>query len=252
MTTRREFLQWAFSATILSSLGAGSALATRIFRQRDHRIFGEVQIPIQDYPELQTPFGSVLLTIEGLPTTDRCAGQSKVVITRLDNNEFAALSARCTHAGCCVSPYDVQQGFINCSCHGSRFSAEGQVLQGPASQPLKRYATSFDGNVLTITIPGLVSVPESAFPEEFTVLNLFPNPSRGTATLQFATPSATEIHITLLSLEGKTLHRVMTTTVAPGIHQLPLQFPTLPSGMYILRITNSQHQTQDVALTLQR
>jgi menaquinol-cytochrome c reductase iron-sulfur subunit len=46
---------------------------------------------------------------------------------------FRALSAVCTHLGCTVDR--AAEGF-HCPCHGSRFSADGTNLAGPAPRPL--------------------------------------------------------------------------------------------------------------------
>ena len=43
---------------------------------------------------------------------------------------------RCTHQGC-VLREDVALGTWDCPCHGSRFDADGAVIQGPANSPLK-------------------------------------------------------------------------------------------------------------------
>jgi Rieske Fe-S protein len=37
-----------------------------------------------------------------------------------------------------------------CPCHGSEFSFEGQVLEGPAERPLRRYEVGEEGNALII------------------------------------------------------------------------------------------------------
>ncbi len=47
---------------------------------------------------------------------------------------FSAFSLVCTHLGCTVEKE--AQGFA-CPCHGSRYDADGKVIHGPASQPLR-------------------------------------------------------------------------------------------------------------------
>lgn len=53
-----------------------------------------------------------------------------------DSEGLYAISSICTHLGCVVTTSG--DGF-QCPCHGSRFSAEGKVIQGPAPQALPWY-----------------------------------------------------------------------------------------------------------------
>jgi len=50
---------------------------------------------------------------------------------------FLAYSAVCTHLGCKLRHVPGEKQY-RCMCHGSHFSAEGEVLRGPASRPMER------------------------------------------------------------------------------------------------------------------
>ncbi|MBI4888466.1 MAG: Rieske 2Fe-2S domain-containing protein [Acidobacteria bacterium] len=53
---------------------------------------------------------------------------------------FYAISSVCTHLGCNVR-HIVGEGFA-CPCHGSRFDENGQVVHGPAPEPLAWFGLS--------------------------------------------------------------------------------------------------------------
>ncbi len=78
-----------------------------------------------------------------VPFTDAGTGQQSVLV-RLENGEFAAYSAVCTHQACVVAYKD---GKLACPCHGSVFDpAEGAaVLNGPANRPLPELAIRVEG-----------------------------------------------------------------------------------------------------------
>lgn len=50
-----------------------------------------------------------------------------------DAGGLYAISTRCTHLGCTVERQ--AEGF-HCPCHGSQYTPDGQVRQGPATRPL--------------------------------------------------------------------------------------------------------------------
>jgi Rieske Fe-S protein len=68
------------------------------------------------------------------PFTDADTGQQSVLM-HLENGEFVAYSAVCTHQACAVAYKD---GKLACPCHGSVFDPEdgAAVLNGPADRPL--------------------------------------------------------------------------------------------------------------------
>lgn len=82
------------------------------------------------------------------------AGGSKVegeIIIFNTGDGFIALSSVCTHQGCQIS-YDHGSSNLPCPCHGSIFSTTGSVLNGPAASPLKKFAITREGDILTIAL----------------------------------------------------------------------------------------------------
>jgi Rieske Fe-S protein len=66
------------------------------------------------------------------------------VVTQPSAGVFKGFSTVCPHRGCDVSK--VENGTIDCPCHGSKFNLEGAVVQGPANKPLETKAVSVQGD----------------------------------------------------------------------------------------------------------
>jgi Rieske Fe-S protein len=64
-------------------------------------------------------------------------GGERNAVYRDHDGLLHAVSSRCTHLGCLVAFNDAEASW-DCPCHGSRFSIDGSVLQGPATKPLQR------------------------------------------------------------------------------------------------------------------
>ena len=62
-------------------------------------------------------------------------GVSKVAVHRDESGQVHKLTAVCPHLGCVVA-WNTTEKTWDCPCHGSRFSAEGRVYQGPANGDL--------------------------------------------------------------------------------------------------------------------
>ena len=62
-------------------------------------------------------------------------GLKKVAVYHDEHGELHELSATCPHLGCIVN-WNPTEKTWDCPCHGSRFSALGKVLNGPANSNL--------------------------------------------------------------------------------------------------------------------
>jgi len=75
-----------------------------------------------------------------------------------DDGGLYAISAVCPHLGCTVGR--LADTTFQCPCHGSRFDAHGDVLNGPAASPMTYLAVTIDGEQIFIR-PGQTVSPET-------------------------------------------------------------------------------------------
>jgi len=74
--------------------------------------------------------------------------ERKVYVVRTEVG-FFALSAVCTHLGC-VTRWIEDEEIIACPCHGSKFTRDGAVSQGPAPRPLRHIAIRLEDGELIV------------------------------------------------------------------------------------------------------
>jgi cytochrome b6-f complex iron-sulfur subunit len=122
--SRKNFF-WKLSGTSMGLAMTGSAVHTlqfltpKVLFEPPTRF--QIGLP-EDYPA-----GSVITRSE-----------NQLFIVRAKEGNFHAMSSVCSHLGC-ITNYREADGLILCPCHGSKFDAEGNVLDGPAPRPLTRW-----------------------------------------------------------------------------------------------------------------
>ncbi|WP_051317266.1 FAD-dependent oxidoreductase [Ectobacillus panaciterrae] len=91
-----------------------------------HLLEGKLEFPLRTPEELVTGEGSVV-RVDG-----KRAGAYKD-----DEGVLHIVDTTCTHLGCEVE-WNRGDRTWDCPCHGSRFSIDGDVIEGPAQKPLKK------------------------------------------------------------------------------------------------------------------
>lgn len=83
-----------------------------------------------------------------LPQNEGISFQQGAIIIKEGNN-IRVLSSKCTHLGCSIKKNEGE--VLICGCHGSRYSKKGEVLTGPAVDPLATLSYQIKGAQLWIT-----------------------------------------------------------------------------------------------------
>ena len=154
-SSRREFLEKSGSIAVMSIFGLGFFTACSSSEDMDP------QQPPQNPPT--SGGGSNGITISGntvridldVQTGLKTAGGWLLVVdaqTLIVNvgGSYSAMTSVCTHSGCDRN-WTFESNKFTCTCHGSEFDTNGNVLKGPANQALRSFSTSINNNILTIT-----------------------------------------------------------------------------------------------------
>jgi nitrite reductase/ring-hydroxylating ferredoxin subunit len=80
------------------------------------------------------------------------AGSEDVAVANVEG-ELHAFSDVCTHRQCSLAEGDLEGTTVTCICHGSQFDVTtGDVLGGPATEPVQTFELTVEGDVLKIGI----------------------------------------------------------------------------------------------------
>jgi cytochrome b6-f complex iron-sulfur subunit len=132
-TSRRTFLGWLARGSLVTVTALATGEAIRYFSFE----------PVADAPTAVTV---------GQPGDYPSGALTYVAAARAyighDANGLYALDAVCTHLGCLVEQRS--EGGFACPCHGSQYSAAGEVHNGPATAPLAHLGLQLgqDGHVV--------------------------------------------------------------------------------------------------------
>lgn len=79
-------------------------------------------------------------------------GGERVAIANV-GGAFHAFGDTCTHLQCSLAEGELEGTVVTCPCHGSQFDVtSGEVLRGPAQEPVRSYAVRIEDDALRVEI----------------------------------------------------------------------------------------------------
>lgn len=145
MATRREFLK-SMAGSLIATGGASvlleSCATTGMSGYKARMQDGKLVVPRSQLARLLEPPGVLIVNGGGV------AGP--IALRLIANESLIALSTTCTHRGCAVR---VLPAGFQCPCHGSEYDSDGNVMQGPTRNPLRRFIIEETPQDLLIVIP---------------------------------------------------------------------------------------------------
>ncbi len=142
MSSRRDFLK-TLGAAVVSSTGAPLLLSGCVGLATVRAQVGQNKIKLnqKETQALNAPNGILIVKAPQLP--------GPIILRNLAEVGIVAVSSICTHRGCEVRPMPHS---LQCPCHGSEYDELGEVLEGPATRPLKRYEVIETPDLLIIKV----------------------------------------------------------------------------------------------------
>ncbi len=126
------------SVSLLQSCGA-------IYYASVSREGNRLLVPLSEFEEVKgdkiKERSFVLINAEGL--------KFPICLYKQKNGDYIASLLKCTHRGC---ELNVGGGIYSCPCHGSEFTTQGKLLEGPADEDLQTFITKSDNENIYITI----------------------------------------------------------------------------------------------------
>ncbi len=157
--TRREFLYyvWGASMALFMAQMGGAIVWFALPRFKEGEFGGTFSVPVGSLPApdaapQDNPGGRFWITNVGPGRVNEERWFSKVGVEefRSPNEGIKVLYKICVHLGCLYSWVDANDRF-ECPCHGSKYTADGVTINGPANRNLDAFSYRFvdgAGNVL--------------------------------------------------------------------------------------------------------
>lgn len=137
--TRRSALSWLLGGGVAASLASFFYPVLR-FLNPPHIVEAAVnEVAAGKMQDLKPNSGKIIKF-----------GNKPALLVRVNDTDFKAFSAVCTHLNCTVQ-YQESTRQIWCACHNGTYDMNGRVVSGPPPNPLEEYAVLLRGDDVVIT-----------------------------------------------------------------------------------------------------
>jgi len=89
-------------------------------------------------------------TYTALNTNGGSVVKDNIIIARTSSGVYVAVTSICTHQQYNPISFESSANRFHCPNHGSNFSTDGSVINGPALSALKKYNTQLTGTSLRV------------------------------------------------------------------------------------------------------
>ena len=120
-------------------------------------------------------------------------------------------------------------GGVSSSASYSNFLTSGQAVIGKASS--ESYSTEL-GFFVETEFPTAIGDDIATLPMAYALRQNYPNPFNPSTTIQFDLPQQSHVTLTIINVQGKRVHTLVSEERAAGVHREVFDASRLASGVY--------------------
>lgn len=136
---RRAFVRWLLGTGVGASIASFLYPAIRFMDPPDVPEASVNEVAAGKLQDLKPNSGKIVKF-----------GSRPVLLVRVDESQWRAFSAVCTHLNCTVQFRDDTHQ-IWCACHNGTYDMNGKVVSGPPPAPLEEYTVRLRGDDVVVS-----------------------------------------------------------------------------------------------------